>query len=182
MTKDDIFNKITPDEALEILRQLAKTDNDLKAKVIKLAEDLFRDVDIDQTCEDVFYALDEIDVHELWDRAGPKRDGYTSPGDMSFEMFEETLEPFLQEMKRSVDLKMLREATVQCMGILKGIYKYEEHSESEFKDWAADVPGETFWYILREWGKNRNRKDKAEMKGFIKNEFPKWSNWATKQL
>lgn len=182
MKKDEIFNKISPDEALKILRQLIKTDNDLKTKIVKLAQDLFRDVDIDQICEDVFYALDGIDVHELWDRAGPKTDGYTSPEDMSVEMFEEALEPFVQEMERLLDLKMLQESKVYCMGILKGIYQYEEDSKSEFKDWATDVPGETFGYILMEWGKNRNKKDKQEMKDFIKNEFPAWSKWATNKL
>jgi hypothetical protein len=182
MRKNDIFDKITPDEALEILRQLTKTDNNLKTKVVKLAEDLFRDVEIDQIREGVFYALDGIDVHELWDRAGPKTDGYTSPEDMSVEMFEEALEPFVQEMERLLDLKMLQEANVYCRGILKGIYQYEEDSESEFKGWASDVPGEIFGYILREWGKNRNKKAKQEMKVFINNEFPAWSKWAINQL
>ena len=74
--KNDIFNKITPDEALVILKQIAKTDKKLKMKIIKLADDLFRNVDIETICDEVFYALDGID-------------GYTSPEDMSVEMFEE---------------------------------------------------------------------------------------------
>ena len=182
MKKDDIFDKISPNEALEILRQITKIDNGLKKKIIKLAEALFKDVDVEKICADVFYALDGIDVHDLWDRAGPKTDGYTSPEDMSVDMFEEALEPFVQEMQRLLDLKMRQEAKLYCMGILKGIYQYEKDSESEFKDWASDVPGESFGYILREWGKNRNNKDKKEMKDFIKKEFPAWSKWAINQM
>jgi hypothetical protein len=182
MKKDDIFDKISPNEALKILRQIAKTDKNLKKKIIELAEDLFRDVDVDDICETVFNVLDGIDVHELWDRAGPKIEGYTSPEDMSAEMFEEALEPFVQEMQRLMDLKMHQEAKLYCMGILKGIHQYEEDSESEFKDWASDVPGESFGYILREWGKNRNNKDKKEMKDFIEKEFPAWSKWAINQM
>jgi hypothetical protein len=182
MKKDDIFEKISPNEALEILRQIAKKDKNLRKKITELAEDLFRDVDVDDICEAVFDALDGIDVHELWDRAGPKTDGYTSPEDMSVEMFEEALEPFVKEMERLLNLKMLQEAKLYCMGILKGIYQYEEDSESEFKDWASDVPGESFGYILRKWGKDRNNKDKKEMKDFIKKEFPTWSKWAVNQL
>ncbi len=182
MKKDDIFHKISPDEALEILKQLTKADNNLKTKIIELAEKFFRDVDAEKICEDVFYALDGIDVHELWDRAGPKTDGYTSPEDMSVEMFEEALEPFFQEMQRLLDLKMHQEAKSYCMGILKGIYQYEEESKSEFKNWASDVPGESFGYILRIWGKDRNNKDKKVMKDFIKKEFPTWSKWAVNQL
>ena len=182
MKKDDIFEKISPNEALKILRQIAKTDKNLKKKIIELAEDLFRDVDVDDICETVFNVLDGIDVHQLWDRAGPKTEGYTSPEDMSVEMFEEALEPFVQEMQRLMDLKMHQEAKLCCMGILKGIHQYEEDSESEFKDWASDVPGESFGYILREWGKNRNNKDKKEMKDFIEKEFPAWSKWAINQM
>ena len=33
MKKDDIFDKISPDEALEILRQITKTDKKLGARV-----------------------------------------------------------------------------------------------------------------------------------------------------
>ena len=150
--KDDIFNKISPDEALTILRQISKTDNVLKKKIIELAKELYSNIDVDGICADVFYALDGIDVHELWDRAGPKRDGYSSPEDMSVEMFEEALEPFVQEMHRLLDLKMRQEAKEYCKGILKGIYQYEESSGSEFKNWATDLPGESFGDILGEWG------------------------------
>lgn len=129
-----------------------------------------------------FYALDGIDVHELWDRSGPRTDGYTSPEDMSVEMFEEALEPFLQEMNRLFDLKMHQETKLYCMGILKGIYQYQEDSASEFKDWASDVPGEIFGYILREWGKKNNSKAKKEMKHFINHECPAWSKWAINQI
>ena len=37
-----------------------------------------------------------------------------------------------------------------------------------WKDWDSDVPGESFGYILGEWGKNGNKKDRKEMKNFIK--------------
>ena len=31
-----------------------------------------------------------------------------------------------------------------------------------WKDWDSDVPGESFGYILGEWGKNGNKKDRKE--------------------
>jgi hypothetical protein len=110
LMKDNIFETISPNEALEIIRRLAKTDKVLKEKIVELAENLIRAVDVDEVCECVFDALDCIDVHELWDRAGPNRDGYTSPEEMSFEMFEEAIAPYIKEMHRLLDLKMHREA------------------------------------------------------------------------
>ncbi|MBW2012408.1 MAG: hypothetical protein JRI69_01290 [Deltaproteobacteria bacterium] len=90
--KNDIFNKITPEEALGILKCISKTDNKIKRKIIDLAEDLFRNVNIEEICENVYYALDGIGVHELWDRSGARSDGFTSPEDMAVEMFEEVME------------------------------------------------------------------------------------------
>jgi len=181
--KNDIFDKISPSEALGILRQIAKTDKNLKKRIIEMAEDLFRNVDVEAVCDDVFDALDGIDVHELWDRAGPKTDGYTSPEDMAMEMFEEALEPFFQELYRLFDLEMHQEAKLYCMGILRGIYLYEEDSGSEFKDWATDVPGESFGYVLNEWTKrNSNKKTKTEMKDFISNACPNCSEWTINQI
>jgi hypothetical protein len=182
LMKDNIFETISPNEALEIIRRLAKTDKVLKEKIVELAENLIRAVDVDEVCECVFDALDCIDVHELWDRAGPNRDGYTSPEEMSFEMFEEAIAPYIKEMHRLFDLKMHREAKLYCMGILKGIYQYEADSGSKFKDWATDIPGETFGSILRSWGKNSKIKDKNEMKNYIHEECPDWFEWAIKQI
>lgn len=68
------------------------------------------------------------------------------------------------------------------MGILKGIYQYEEGSGSEFKDWATEVPRECFGSILRECTKSYNSKDIKEMKSFIKKDCPGWSKWALNQI
>lgn len=174
--KNDIFEKISLDEALEILRQITKTDKKLKKKIVELAESLFRDVNVDEVCGDVFFELDVIDVHELWDRAGSSTNGYISPEEMAVEMFEEALEPFLQEMCRLLDLEMHQEAKLYCMGIAKGIYQYEEDSTSEFKDWAVDVPGVSYDYILNEWEKRGiDVKDKKEMRAFLSDACPNWS-------
>ncbi len=146
--KDDIINKISPREALVILRSLAKSDKEIKNTIIEFAEDLFGDIDVEEIGEDVFYALDGIDVHDLWDSSGAKVDGYISPEDMAFEMVEEQLQTYYQELFRLCELKMAQEAMQYCMGVLKGIYRYVNESESEFKDWATDIPEECFGYLI----------------------------------
>ncbi len=175
--KTNIMDRLSASEARSILRQVAREDRNLRKRIIELAEDILRDVDAEDVCGDVYHALDGIDVHELWDRSGPRTDGYTSPEDMAVEMVEGALEPFLQEMRRLLDLKMRQEAKLYCMGILKGLHQYEKGSKSEFKDWATDVPGESFGYVLDEWKKsNSSSEDKMEMKDFISSECPDWAN------
>lgn len=175
---NDFLVKISPSDALTILKLLTKTDEKIKNKVIELAENLLKDFDVDEICEAVFDALDELDVHELWDRAGPKTDGYVSTEEVSVEMFDEALEPFIEKMQRLLDLGMSREAKSYCMSILKGIYQYQMDSRSEFKDWASDLPAESFGDILRDWGKRSSDKEKKEMKKFIEKDCPSWFKWA----
>jgi hypothetical protein len=69
------------------------------------------------------------------------------------------------------------------MGLLKGLYQYEQDSASEFKDWATDVPAESFGSILDEWSeRNSSKNDKTEMKDYICDECPNWSKWAIKAI
>ncbi len=171
----DILDKILPTEALVILRKLAESDTGIRKRIAGIAEALIKYVDIDETCDDVFITLDFIDVHELWDRSGESSNGYTSPEDMAYEMVEEALDPFEKEVHRLFDLGLTEEATLSCMGVLKGLYKYEHESESEFKDWAADIPGECYGHLLREWRKlNKSKKDDKDMDSFLERECSKW--------
>jgi enamine deaminase RidA (YjgF/YER057c/UK114 family) len=78
-------------------------------------------VDIKDIASLVYFDLDSIEVEEVWDRSGRTRNGYVEPTEMAFQMFEEALEPFLEEMKKYLKLSMFVEAKEYCMGILRGI-------------------------------------------------------------
>jgi DNA phosphorothioation-dependent restriction protein DptG len=172
---NNLLDKISPNEALEILRLLTKTDTQIKKKIIDIAENMIKDIEYDSICDDVFWALDGIDVHELWDSSGSTVDGYISTDQMAVEMIEEELEPFQQEVFRLIELGLSQEAKLYCMGVLKGIYMYEHDSKSEFKDWATDIPGECFHYLLYEWEKRSKKKsDIKEMNEFLMNECDAW--------
>jgi len=86
VSKDEHRFTFPPRGIFRILRQLSKTDNVLKKKIIEFAKELYRNIDIDG---------------------------------------------------------------------------------SEFKDWATDLPGESFGDILSEWGKSSDTNAKKEMKTFI---------------
>lgn len=179
--KNKILDKISGEEALTILRQLAKNDPKIGKQIEKEAEKLLKKIDLEEICEDVYSVLDGIDVEELWDRSGASRYGYSSPEEMAVEMMEEELEPYNKEVVKYLELGMAKEAKLYCMGVLKGIYQYEQESKSEFKDWAADVAGECFGYLLEEWKKRINNKDDLiETDKFLEKECSKWAKWAVK--
>lgn len=84
----NLINKISPDEALSILKLLAETDKQIKKKILDIAENMIKDVEYDTVCDDVFWVLDILNVHELWDSSGSTVDGYISTDAMVFEMIE----------------------------------------------------------------------------------------------
>ena len=175
-TMANLIDKISPIEALTILKQIAKADKIIEKKIMEIAEGIIRNVDVEDSCEEVFFALDGLDVHELWGRSGSTSYGYVTPEDMAVEMMEEELDSFNQEVFRLCELSMQKEAKLYCMGVLKGIYKYDQESESEFKDRAADVAVECFSYLVDKWKKrSKNNADIKEMNLFLKKEC---SNWA----
>lgn len=174
-----LLEKIRPEEALKILKCLAKSDSNIKEKILTIAEVIIRDVDLERICDEVFFALDGIDVHELWNRSCSTSYGYISPEEMAVEMIEEELDKFSQEVIRLSELNMPKEAKFYCMGVLKGVYKYVHESKSEFKDWAVDVPEECFGYLLDKWRKRCEKKnDIKEMNIFLEKECSNWAKWA----
>lgn len=179
--KDNTIDRISPEQALEILRGLARNNPAIKKQIENKAEEILKEISVEEICEEVYSALDRIDVEELWDRSGPSRYGYSAPADMAVEMMEEELEPFNREVFKYLEMGMAKEAKLYSMGILKGIYQYEQESKSEFKDWAADVPAECFGYLLLEWKKRAsNENDLKEMGEFIEKKCGKWAKWALK--
>ena len=96
--------------------------------------------------------------------------------ELSQEMFEETVDPFIEELGKFRNRSMNVEAMTYCMGILKGIYDFHKESASEYKDWAVDAPGEYFSMVLHDWKKStKKRKDLAEMNEFTDKNCPDWA-------
>lgn len=169
MAKTDILDVLTPDQAVTVLKQLMATAPELRRKARQLALKLIGDVDVEGVAEGVFWDLDSIAVEEVWDRSGRKRDGYVDPGDAARQLFEEALASALDALRQFQRLGLMPQAKLQCMGILKGLYRFERESDSKFKAWAVDSPGEYFAVAYREWRKGTTSKqDVEEVRCFVK--------------
>jgi hypothetical protein len=82
---------------------------------------------------------------------------------------EEALQPFIDEMKKNQQRALPAVAKAYCIGIIKGLWAYEEESCSDFKDWVTDAPGEYVDTVVEEWKKgNPNDKDIAEVMSIVK--------------
>lgn len=173
-SKANILQEITAEDALTILRILMAENKEITGRIKQITKEYLTKIDLEDIASEVFPKLDNLAVEDLWDQSGPTTHGYVDPADKACEMFEETLEPFIERLRKYKRLLMLKEAKIYCMGILKGIYQFEKESTSEFKNWAVDVPGEYFGWVLNEWEKGQKHSDKLEMRNFIKENFPDW--------
>lgn len=176
----NIVDSMTGEDALRILRNLCASDPAVRKCLLAEAERVLADVDVDEVAESVLFDLDAISVEDLWDRSGASRHGYSSPDEMAAQMFEEALHPHEEEIKKYQKLSMSDQCMHYVMGTLKGIYRFEKEAESEFKDWATDVPAETFGFLLDEWRKDARKGDLKQMCQFVSEQCPEWARWVTK--
>lgn len=171
---------MTGEDALRILRDLCASDPVVRKRVVDEAQRILADVNVEEVAESVLFDLEAISVEDLWDRSGPSSHGYSSPDEMAVQMFEEAIHPHEEEIKKYQRLCMSDPCMHYVMGTLKGIYRFEKEAESEFRDWATDVPAETFGFLLDEWRKDARKGKLKRMYQFISEHCPEWAKWAAK--
>ena len=182
MKKNKNINKIRKlidtvhhDDLLAILKTIAEENPNIATRIEQLVFEYLSNVDIEEVTDQVCSELNFINVEAVWDRSGRTRHGYVEPYEAAWEIFEETLEPFINELKKYQKLSMTKEAKYYCMGILKGIYKFDKESRSQYKEWSADASREYFGVVLNKWKDNCSiTEDRREMEDFIKENFPGW--------
>ncbi len=173
--KKQVLDDISAEHAYEIPKKLADEDAKISKRIEELALEYLVKVDPDNIAERVFSDLDSLDVEDVWTNSGRTRYGYVEPYELASEMFEEALEPYVDELRKCQKLSMDEKAKLHCIGILKGIYKFEKEATTEFQDWAVDDPHENFIYVFKEWKKgNKDPKNLEHMDEFVKKNFPKW--------
>ena len=163
---------VTRTNAYKILQELTNRNARLSRRAEELAHKYTakrKSVNPDLVAKHVFDDLDCLDVDDLYKESGRTGYGYVDPNEHSWEMFDEAMKPYVEKMRKYQESSMREEAKLQCMGILRGLYKFENESTTEFTDWIEDTPGEKFDEVFNEWKKwNKNPKDLEEMKEFVR--------------
>jgi hypothetical protein len=172
----DVIQKLTPRQAFEVVLRLRDRGGAIHDAVLAEARDVLIRLDLDEIADDVFVALDSINVQDCWDRAGSSSDGYTSPDEAAGELIEESLQPFYDQARRYHELEMTEEEATYCKGVILGIYRYEQESKSEFLECAVDIPSDCADVVLDGWRiRGQNSTATAAMSQFIRDRCPIWS-------
>lgn len=172
----ELISKLTGEQAIDVLCRLTKERGTIAEAILDEARRVLATVDIDEIADQLFFQLDMIDVQDCWDRSAATRDGYVSAEDAAMELIEEELQPFHDQMKRYRELMMDKQERDYCMGIILGLYRYEQESKSEFKDWCEDLPLSCAGSTLDDWREqNGIPAASVAMNGFFQQRCPKWA-------
>ena len=171
------------DDALVILRRLADRGPELARVIETMAKDLLSAVDAGDVAAEVLAELESLSVEDAWDRAGPRRDGYSDPVEVAAEMIDKALEPYDDEIEHLIGLGMQAQADGLFRGILRGLYDFGTAPATPFRDEAADSVEERFGADLSNW-RNRlpSHATRARLDAFLAQFCPKWADWACEML
>ncbi|HME72569.1 MAG TPA: hypothetical protein VKM54_22295 [Myxococcota bacterium] len=138
-----VLAQLKSEEGAGVLRSLLERHPELVAEAEEIARARVTDVDRDAVAEDVQEAVLDLDIDELETRAGSKTWGYVEPTEAAWELLEEAVHPFLEEMKRDIALGFEAAAAAMCAGIVLGLYQCRDRSSDQLLGWAVDFPAET---------------------------------------
>jgi len=175
--KIPLLDRLKPDEACTVLRRLLTAHPDLGSEAEQIARDVLGEVSFEDIACDVESALSAFDLDDLNGRAGKHSWGYTSPDEAAYQLLEEALDPFLEDMKRQRDLGLEREALEICKGVVLGLYRLRE-VQGDFLGWAADFPAEAAEDTVDAWsvGEQGSGKRRTFPPDFVKEHVPEWQS------
>jgi hypothetical protein len=171
----EIIDQLSPNDALAVLKALAREDEGLAVRIVEIATASLSEVDPGEIAFDLYDELNALEVEEVWDRAGPTRRGYVDPCEAAGQMVKEIIDPYLEELRKYQALEMNTQANRMCMGLLLGLYKFEDESMAKFKDWAPDAPGIFAGEVVGVWkAASPSRADIKALRTFIEGELFSW--------
>jgi hypothetical protein len=167
---------------LIIVERLCRQGGDIRDAIVAEAMTLLSEFSLDGVTDEVFDALDLVDIQDCWDLAGRlaggSQDGRAPPSDAAIDIIEEELQPFFDQVERYHALGMIKQEATYCMAVLLGVYRFEQESESEIKQLVEDLPAECAARLLDEWqGRNPDKTGVDAMNAFVRERCPKWTAW-----
>lgn len=118
---------LSSEERAAVLDDLLRDEPRLRERAERLAAQRLSVVDREGVAEEVAWLLVHLPTDELATRCGrvPGR-GYVEPDESAFEMCEEELRPFLDDIDRRAGLGFRDTARTIGLGVLEGLYRATE--------------------------------------------------------
>lgn len=185
-----LLDKLQPGEAALVLRRLLAGHPELLPEAEEISRSTLGDVSFESIASEVEDSIRQFDLDDLNGRAGRHSWGYTEPTEAAWELLEEAVEPFVEDMKRHLGLGLDEEAFEICKGIVLGLYQCRDASEDEFLGWAPDFPDEAAGDAVADWigagkqgasGNQPGANRTLMLREFVDKHVPEWQ-WISKRV
>jgi hypothetical protein len=137
-----LLERLKPDEAARVRRRLLEAHPDLSSEAEEMARLLLHQVTYEDVARQIEDEIRALDYDDLDARAGRHEWGYVEPAEAACEILEEAMQPYLDDMKRHLELGLEAEALEILKGMMLGCYRLSERKGGEVLEWAPDFPGE----------------------------------------
>jgi len=187
-----VLNSLRPEEAQAVLHRLLAAHPALGAEAEQIAKSLLGEVSFESVADQVEQTVRALSLHDLNRRAGRHEWGYTEPTEAAWELLGEAVDPFLEDMKRQIELGLEAEALEICKGVVLGLYRVRDERGSEFLGWAPDFPDETAAFSIETWcvggdskktaGRTSLQRRRAFPQEFVVEFVPEWDSLIARTL
>jgi hypothetical protein len=140
--KKGTLDRLSGDEAATVLRLLLKRHPELAKEISALAGSVIGEVSIEEIADTVEDEVRSLDLEDLNSRAGRHAYGYVEPTQAAWDLVEETVMPFLEDIKRRAEAGQQAAALNTCVGVVLGLYRLRNNDNDPFLGWAVDSPDE----------------------------------------
>ena len=179
-----VLDRLRPEEAQTVLQRLLAAHSELRPEAQQIAKSLLSEVEFECVADEVEDAVRDVDLDDLGSRAGKHSWGYTEPGEAAWELLEERVSPFTDDLKRQSELGLEAEALEMCKGIVLGLYRIRNEKGDDVLQWASEFPAETAAQAVATWrvGGNKKtagrgrRKQRVFPPDFVKAFVPEWQD------
>ncbi|MCP5111673.1 MAG: hypothetical protein GY953_12640 [bacterium] len=176
-----LIDRLKDSEAAVVLQRLRAAHPELEPEAEAIAAEVLAEVDFHAIADDIESAILDLGYDTLNCRSGRQRWGYVEPSEAAWEILEEEVEPFVDEMKRGLDMRLENEARQHCQGILLGLYQVRGGSGNDVLQWAEDFPPDKAADVISTWSKHSTTKGnrRAIDRDFVNQQIPEWK-WILK--
>ena len=91
---------------------------------------------LDEIAESVFNDLDNLDVESELEDEEEIQQKDVDQDELASKIYDDVLESYLDVLREYQNHSRDDSATIQCMGILKGIYKFENERMNDIFGWG----------------------------------------------
>ncbi len=173
-----VLAKMSPLEQASILRALLQKHPTLTPEAEALAMEMMSSPPFEDIAYDVFEAVTSLSMDDFDSRAGNHPWGYVDPTEAAWELLQESVQEFVDDMKRRLELGLTPAAEAICVGIVVGLYKANDESSDLLLGWAPDFAAEaacqTVAELIQAYPSKDRRAARARLHAFLGDLVPGW--------